>query len=158
MAGNFSVDGVDAVHEGDVHKGYENVQAVQMWMTTQEFKLDQLVLLGCSAGTLGLNVHAHDFLSRFPANRTAVVLDSWAGLTNGDSSQLRQWGLCENTQLLNWDNELMKACLSNKLEIQSATSKLIMAFPKVQFVGISSKTGKYSTESPEKIKSLIMNI
>lgn len=114
-----------------------------MWMKAQKFELDQLVLLGCSAGTFGLNFHAYDFLSRFPANRTAVVLDSWAGLSTGDSSQLKQWGMCDNTQLVNWDKELMKSCLSNKLQVRAVTLKLISAFPNVQFVGLSSKTGKY---------------
>ena len=128
-----------------MHKGYENVQTVLKWMDAQEFKLDQLALFGYSAGALGLAFHAHDILTRFPANRAAVVFDSFVGISkyNVDSKIFKQQGVC-TTPLLDWDERLKSKCEKEELTVPSITNQLIQAFPKVQFVGITSKTGKYS--------------
>lgn len=136
----FAIDGVQAQLNG-----YENVRAVLSWMEDQKFDLDQLVLLSCSAGSLGLQVHAHDILTRFPARRTAVVLDSFVGVFryHKDSIQFQNFGVCQHTKLLNWDDELVEACYTKQLTAPLHTNRLIKAFPKVQFVGISSKTGTY---------------
>lgn len=112
-------------------------------METQQFQLEQLVLLSCSAGASGLQMHAHDVLTRFPACRTAVVFDSLAGVAenNVDSKLLRQYGVC-STNILDWAPELQEDCTNGVLSLSSVTYKLIGAFPQVQFVGINSKKGK----------------
>ena len=126
------------------HKGYANVQAVLHWMEAQKFQLDQLALLGYSAGALGLQFHAHNILTRFKPTRAVVVFDSFVGVArrNVDSKIFKQQGVCK-TQLLDWNQELKSACKNEKITVPSITNRLIQAFPEVQFVGITSKTGKY---------------
>jgi hypothetical protein len=45
------------------HFGARNVQSVLNWMRHQQFQLNELVLMGCSAGSVGLQFHTHEILT-----------------------------------------------------------------------------------------------
>ena len=73
-------------------QGAANVQATLDWVKSQDSyfeKFSSLVLMGCSAGSLGVQAWAHEILAqlgdKYGFDDAAVVPDSYAGVFPPDS-------------------------------------------------------------------------
>ena len=74
---------------GAVQTGAENTAAVLNWIKRQNLSLDDLIITGCSAGSVGAQIWAEYILSNFHAKSSAVIPDSFVGVFP-PGSQVRQ--------------------------------------------------------------------
>ena len=64
-----------------VQVGAENTLAVLAWLANQNLgELDELIIAGCSAGSIGAQMWADWVISTVPSQQTSVVFDSFTGL------------------------------------------------------------------------------
>ena len=124
------------------HFGARNVQAVLGWIKEQNYILEDLLITGVSAGSVGAQFHTHEILSTLNYKNAAVVLDSFLGVVgNGvESKMFQSHGVCGNTNILQWDPFLQDACVRGQLTNPMVLNAQLQAFPNVSFHVITSKT------------------
>jgi len=119
--------------------GLLNTQAAVDWAKANVApRLSALVLMGCSAGSLGVQIWARTLLQSFSYDRAAVVADSFIGIMPPGAQQalLKTYHVCDNG-LLNADNA--HRCKASNLTIQHVFDTTIGEFPDVNFASINSK-------------------
>lgn len=119
-----------------VQKGLANTQATLDWIKSQQDQgllaspLQELTVMGCSAGSLGTQVWADEVLKQIPAVHAAVAPDSYAGVfPEGTQGPLiRGYGMCP------WVNShyptLSKSCWAGTLTIQDMVDTQMSAIEK----------------------------
>ena len=125
-------------------KGYANTRAVMTWIQRQiksgdlSSTFDELVVMGCSAGSIGTQLWAKTILTEFTWNHAAIVPDSAIGVAppGAVASLIAQSNMC-NLGLLS--KELTAKCLSLELTLQDIVIDPMKTFPNVPFSFITSK-------------------
>jgi len=145
--GNVVRDYSDSKGEAVTQMGAVNVQMTLDWIKSQTSyltKFNELVLMGCSAGSLGVQAWSHEVLSQMKASygydNAAVVPDSYAGVfppgTQGQT--IKGFGAC-TADALNNAPELVELCNEGELTLQEMSDYAIDRNEDVQFAFLNSK-------------------
>jgi hypothetical protein len=78
------------------HSGYDNARAALDWLFAAYPTLDQVAILGSSAGALGALYHAGAILERYPDAQATVFSDSYVGVIPNRWQALADWNAGEN--------------------------------------------------------------
>jgi hypothetical protein len=124
--------------------GYINADVTKNWLQQQVKSgdiaslLNNFVVMGCSAGSVGTQFWADTLLTAFPAQHAAVIPDSYAGVfPDGTIGPLMaQFGVCE-TGLV--PAALQSSCESGNLDISDVVNTMIAKYPQYPFAFIQSK-------------------
>lgn len=128
--------------------GYYNTKAVIDWAVANlgGSTLENLILGGSSAGSLGVQLWSQKVLRSFHYQSAAVLLDSFVGaFPPGMMGGIyKTFGICGEGM---WRDlfplapeALYAACASESLELKDLTRLAIASFPNVSFTSINSKT------------------
>lgn len=125
-----------------VQVGAENTLAVLDWLADQNLgTLDELVIAGCSAGSIGAQVWADWLISTIPAKDTALVFDSFTGFfpPTSQGPLIKDFGLCDSVILDAWP-DLEAKCNANELTLQDLVLNTLQAHPDQVLSHVNSKT------------------
>lgn len=146
------------VHGGDIvqpyndkagkpvtQKGVANAQSAVDWVKSQVSQgllaksFSELVVMGCSAGSIGAQIWARQVLSQLSWQTAAVVPDSYAGIfPDGTMGPLiYSFGFC-NTELAY--DDIKAQCDAKTLTLQDIDRATMNAVKSVPFSFIQSKT------------------
>jgi hypothetical protein len=127
-----------------VQVGLYNTRATLDWVKDQMSsgglapKLSEIVVMGCSAGSLGSQFWAQKIFKQLPYERAAVVLDSYAGVfPKGSLGPIfHDFGFCGTGFLT---PALDKKCMNKELEIMDIGLVYPSETPNVPYAFIQSK-------------------
>jgi hypothetical protein len=125
-----------------VQVGAENTLAVLDWLAKQNLgTLDELVVAGCSAGSIGAQVWADWLISTIPAKATSLVFDSFTGYfpPTSQGPLIKDFGLCDSVILDAWP-DLEAKCNANELTLQDLVLNTLQAHPDQVLSHVNSKT------------------
>jgi len=147
---DYRVD--DTPNGGTCHNckqnGYQNTLAVVEWTKAnlQVQSLTELVLMACSAGSLGLGVWADNLLTQFKStNPPAVIMDSYAGIfpAGTQTEQIKDYGMCSTGLLQAISGAVSTQCgptsSGDDLSLQLIVEETIKKWPGVTFSSVNSK-------------------
>lgn len=131
--------------------GLTNAQATVDWVLAQQASgalaktFSNLVVMGCSAGSVGTQLWSKVLLSTFKYQIAAVVPDSYAGVFPPDSQGplIRSFGYCTWNKIT---KSLLPKCLAGQLTLQDINNVNQAAYPRVPFGFIESKTDNVQME------------
>ncbi len=145
----------DYTHKGNsvTQVGYTNAQVTLNWLkeqvvngdigggtstSTTSSMLDTLIIMGCSAGSVGTQLWADKLLDAFPAQHAAIIPDSYAGVfpDNTVGPLMKSFGVCE-TDLV--PASLVDDCNAGELDIPTLVNLHIEKYPQYPFAYIQSK-------------------
>lgn len=104
-------------------------------------RLSDLVVMGCSAGSLGAQIWGANILRTLPIHdRAAIVPDSYAGVfpPNSIGPLLKSFGMCTETAGL-LPPTLLQACEAGQLTVQDMVTASMQSVPGVAVSFIQSK-------------------
>jgi hypothetical protein len=143
--GNVTRDYRDKKGKPVVQVGLLNVQSVLDWIKSQMANgglfpyMTELVLMGCSAGSLGSQLWAPEILKQIPFKRAAVLPDSYVGVfpegTVGPI--LYDYGFCESGFL---SDDLYQKCINKTIEVVDIGLEYLPKIKPVPISFIQSKT------------------
>ena len=147
-------------------KGLANAQSVLDWAVQQQASgalastLSELVVMGCSAGSIGAQLWGKQVVSALKWDRAAVMPDSYAGIfPEGSIGPLvYDFGFCTSGFL---SPALYAKCMDQTITMEDIDLEMIAATPTVPYTFVQSKidvvqrtfyqaiafTGNYSDES-----------
>jgi len=123
-----------------VQSGYYNARSTIDWIISQQSKgslastLSSLVVMGCSAGSIGAQVWGNDILKGLRWKTAAIVPDSYAGVfPDGTQGPLiYDFGTC--TVIENFvGSELVQLCNNEELTLQDIMEELIAETPNIPY-------------------------
>ena len=125
-------------------KGLANAQSVLDWTVRQQASgalastLSELVIMGCSAGSIGAQLWGKQVLNTLKWEKAAVVPDSYAGIfPEGTTGPLvYDYGFCSSGFL---SPELYAKCMDQTLTMEDVDLEMIAATPTVPYTFIQSK-------------------
>lgn len=125
-------------------KGLANAQSVLDWVVRQQSTgalastLSELVIMGCSAGSIGAQLWGKQVLNTLKWEKAAVVPDSYAGIfPEGTTGPLvYDYGFCSSGFL---SPELYAKCMDQTITMQDIDLEFIAATPTVPYTFIQSK-------------------
>lgn len=127
--------------------GQQNVLATIDWATQnllgQHGALSSLVVMGCSAGSLGGQAWTAALFDRFPAREQAAVYDSYLGIfpQGVQGSVLRDtWPMCDSMLGKMLSHALLAKCHAGELTLQEWMGESVRAHPTKAHTWIQSKT------------------
>lgn len=124
--------------------GLANSQSALDWVTKQmaagalASRFSELVVMGCSAGSIGAQLWANEVLSTLPHERAAVVPDSYAGVFPAGTvgPLIYGYGFCTASFL---DDALRAKCNQQALELTELDEAQISKTPSVPYAFLQSK-------------------
>jgi len=124
--------------------GLANAAATLSWVASQQKAgtlsntFSKLVVMGCSAGSVGAQLWAAEVLSTLKWSVAAVVPDSYAGVfpPGSQGPLIRGYGFCTWNAL---DKTLYKKCVTGVLTIQEINDANQFSNPNTPFAFIQSK-------------------
>jgi len=125
-----------------VQVGARNTIAVLDWLAAQSLgELDELIVAGCSAGSIGAQMWADWIISTVPAKETSVIFDSFTGLfpPTSQGPVIKEFGVCDSVILDAWP-ELEARCNADELTLQDVVANTLQAHPNQVLSHINSKT------------------
>lgn len=125
-------------------RGLANVQSALDWVVSQQQKsllspvLSELVVMGCSAGSVGAQLWSNQVVSSLKWSTAAVVPDSYAGVfPDGSMGPLiYSYGFCNSGFL---SDDLQKKCDAQTLTLQDIDLEFFARTPSVPVNFIQSK-------------------
>jgi len=130
-----------------VQVGAVNAQYTIDWVSKQvqlgalSSKLTSFIGMGCSAGSVGVQLWSDVLLATFgvSAGQAAIVPDSYAGVfpPNSIGPLMKAFGICTNTAIL--PASLQDQCNNGLLEIDDVMQVHISKYPQLPFAYIQSK-------------------
>uniref|UniRef100_A0A7S2LK29 EF-hand domain-containing protein n=1 Tax=Zooxanthella nutricula TaxID=1333877 RepID=A0A7S2LK29_9DINO len=141
-SGDLHVGSAARSYGGVQQRGYANAQAAIDWAKENMRPwLQSLIVGGCSAGSLGVQLWSRRVLSMFSFESAAVLADSYLDLFPGGSQQqvLRSLGACD-TPLFTWRQKI--ECWKSNLTAHAVFEDAMRAFPTVTFAQVNSKYDK----------------
>ena len=125
--------------------GLANAQSVLDWTAQQQASgalastLSELIVMGCSAGSIGAQLWAKQVINSLKWSKAAVVPDSYAGIfPEGTAGPLvYEYGFCSSGFL---SPALYDKCMNQTLTMQDMDMEFISATPTVPYTFIQSKT------------------
>lgn len=147
-AGNAVRNFTDANGYPAVQKGSINVESVLTWLQMQQSigdlasTLENLVVMGCSAGSLASQLWGNEIVKRldFP-KRAAIVLDSYIGLfpPEVEGELVYSYGMCD----LSFLSEYVRAlCNSKQANTTLMTYDAMQSAPNVPYLFLHSRTDR----------------
>lgn len=145
FAGNVTRDYKTLSGSSVVQVGINNVLSVIQWLQGQQktgdmaARFTNLVVMGCSAGSIGAQIWARTLLQALPWENAAVVPDSYVGVfpPGSQGPLIQNYGMC-NTFLL--DADLNKICNNGTLTLQTYVEHQMALNSNVPYAFIQSKT------------------
>jgi hypothetical protein len=145
FAGNTVRPYTDSQGKPVVQVGINNAQSALDWVKRQmtsgglASELSNLVVMGCSAGSIGAQLWAKQVLTSLKWQKAAVVPDSYAGVFPADTlgPLIYDYGFCSSGFL---SPELYQKCINKELDLQEALIEFASATPSVPYSYIQSKT------------------
>lgn len=127
-------------------KGLANGQAVLDWTLQQQAQgylsttLSSVVVMGCSAGSIGAQLWSNQLVTQISAERLAIIPDSYAGLfPDGTQGPLvYEYGFCSSGFILS--EELLSKCNNQQMTLQDLNAEFIAADGNIPYAFIQSKT------------------
>lgn len=120
--------------------GYHNTRAALDWLKSNlgPAPISNLVLGGCSAGSIGLQAWAGTIFNEFQAANRAFIADSFAGLfpPSSQGPTIKGYGICELDIM---PDELKPACREETITLQDWVFSTIGSFPEIPFSFIQAK-------------------
>jgi len=125
-------------------KGLVNTQTTLDWLVKQQAEgnlaatLSELVVMGCSAGSIGAQLWGKQVLSALKWEKAAVVPDSYAGVFPEGSIGpiVYEYGFCNSGFL---SPELTEKCNNQTIELKDMNLEFIAATPTVPYAFLQSK-------------------
>ena len=126
--------------------GYYNARSTLDWIQQQQSNnllattLSSLVVMGCSAGSVGAQLWGRTVLSSLSWKVAAVIPDSYAGVfpEGSQGPLIYDYGLCSWAPTF-LSEELVNACLEKSLDFQMIMNYQIPLTPDVPYAYIQSK-------------------
>jgi hypothetical protein len=126
-------------------QGLANAQSALNWAKQQQVagrllsSLSELVVMGCSAGSVGAQLWANQVLGALAFKTAAVIPDSYAGVfpPGSEGPLIFNYGFCSSGFL---SEALLAKCLAQQLSLQDIMLEMMPAFPSIPFAFIQSKT------------------
>jgi hypothetical protein len=128
--------------------GVNNVLSVLDWAKTQQqshsldSKLDDLVIMGCSAGSIASQIWANEIIKKFNYPRSSsVILDSYIGLfpQEVEGQLIYEFGIC-NLYFL--PSDLKDLCHQQQISMFEFIYSQINSLPSVPFLFIHPQTDR----------------
>jgi len=128
-------------------KGYDNALSAVNWIQQQQASgglassLSDLVIMGCSAGSLGAQIWSDNALDMIKHTKAAVIPDSYAGVfpDGSEGPLIYEFGMCNvGKDFLSPEN--YQKCIDQTLTLEDINGQFIPANPTVPFAFIQSKT------------------
>lgn len=127
-----------------VQKGYQNAKSVLDWVIKQQNAgtldkmLSSLVVMGCSAGSIGTQLWADTVLKSLQWNQAAIIPDSYAGVfpEGSEGPLIKGFGFCE-TPLIS--ASLSETCKNGKLLFTQIMQENIAKMPSIPYAYVQSK-------------------
>lgn len=143
--GNTIREYTDTAGQPIVQVGLKNTQSAVDWVKEQvsngflAAKFKNLVIMGCSAGSLGAQLWGQELLTQFKWEHAAVVPDSYAGVfPEGSLGQLIYgYGFCSSGFL---SPTLEKKCNNQELTLEEIDLEFMANNPLVPYNFLQSKT------------------
>ena len=133
-AGNITRPYTDLFGGVVKQSGYYNTTAALDWLRANigDAPLEDLVLGGCSSGSIGVQTWAGRILQEFQAERRAFIADSFAGVfpPSSQGPTIKGYGVCD-TDLL--PAEMQGLCKEEKITLQDYVEHTIKNNPDVTF-------------------------
>eukprot|EP01040_Poterioochromonas_malhamensis_P003221 gene3221-3433_t len=135
----------DASGQPVVQVGLVNAQAALDWVQQQvkagylASTFSNLVIMGCSAGSIGAQMWGQELLSKLKWQKAAVVPDSYAGVfpDNSLGPLIYDFGFCSSGFL---NDALYKKCMNQELTLEALNLDFMTNNPFVPYSFIQSKT------------------
>eukprot|EP00604_Paraphysomonas_vestita_P003633 CAMPEP_0174820236 /NCGR_PEP_ID=MMETSP1107-20130205/3928_1 /TAXON_ID=36770 /ORGANISM="Paraphysomonas vestita, Strain GFlagA" /LENGTH=376 /DNA_ID=CAMNT_0016035169 /DNA_START=214 /DNA_END=1344 /DNA_ORIENTATION=+ len=147
FGGDVVRDYTDSAGVPVIQKGYENGLSAVNWIQQQQASgalsstLSDLVVMGCSAGSIGAQIWSDNSLNMIKWQKAAVIPDSYAGVFP-DGSQgplIYGFGMCSvGKDFLSEAN--YQKCIEQTLTLQDINLQFIPQHSDVPFSFIQSKT------------------
>jgi hypothetical protein len=145
FGGNVTRPYTDSKGKPVVQVGLLNAQATLDWIKSQmksgglSSTLSELVVMGCSAGSIGAQLWADQVLKQLPWKRAAVIPDSYAGVFPPGSvgPLIYEYGFCSAGFL---STNLYNKCMNQQLELTEINNEFQAATKQVPYSFIQSKT------------------
>jgi hypothetical protein len=145
FGGNVVRDYTDSKGQPVTQKGLVNAQSALDWVKTQvktgalASTFDELVVMGCSAGSIGAQLWADQVTSQLKWKKAAVVPDSYAGdFPDGTMGPLVYgYGFCTSGFL---SSDLQTKCDKQQLTLQDIANEYMVKNTKIPFAYLQSKT------------------
>jgi hypothetical protein len=143
-AGNTVRPYNDKAGQPVVQVGLKNAQAAVDWVKGQVAAgslaktFSNLVIMGCSAGSLGAQLWGQELLSQFQWKQAAIVPDSYAGVfPEGSLGQLiYNYGFCSSGFL---SPALLAKCNKQELTLEAVDLEFMTNNPRVPYAFMQSK-------------------
>ena len=124
--------------------GYLNAKATVDWVTKQQASgslssvLSNLVIMGCSAGSIGAQLWANTVLEKLQYKTAAVVPDSYAGIfpDGSEGPLIYSFGACSTPLIA---SDLKSSCNAQSLTMRSIAEENIKKVPNIPYAYIQSK-------------------
>ena len=132
--------------------GYLNAKATLDWVRKQQASgalssvLSNLVVMGCSAGSVGTQLWANTVLEKLQYKTAAIVPDSYAGIfpDGSEGPLIYSFGAC-STPLIS--SELKSSCDAQTLTMKSIMEENIKKVPNIPYAYIQSKVDEVQVSS-----------
>jgi len=122
-------------------KGYYNLKSAMEWAKTNlPGTLRNLVMSGCSAGSMGLQIWSRKLLTEFSYENAGVLYDSYAGIfPEGTQGTVVKdyFNVCDGTDLL--EGKMLEDCKEGTITVQDVVDDTIGKFPNVAFAHINAR-------------------
>lgn len=123
-------------------RGAVNVESALNWIKNQNWAPEKLLLMGSSAGSIGLQSFAGAFLTELKYKNAALILDSCFVIDSQHRfyrGMFQKFHICENKFQWNWNPQLLKKCKTGELSMDQVFIETMKAFPHVTFASVNSK-------------------
>ncbi|KAJ8598638.1 hypothetical protein CTAYLR_003074 [Chrysophaeum taylorii] len=143
------------VHFGDVTRygvtqaGYKNAMAVLSWVVEQQASnelpetIDELVIAGSSAGSMGAQLWAKNVTQLIPAEHVTLLFDSYVGVfpPEDEGRTFQGYGMCPYLVT----SELRDVCDAGNLSLQMVTKTQLDEIPEARAAFIQAKNDSVQT-------------
>jgi hypothetical protein len=145
FVGDVIRDYVDELGSKVTQKGRNNVETVIQWIKEQikysylASSFQDLVIMGCSAGSIGSQLWSNRLLQEFEWEHAAIIPDSAvADFPKGSmGSMLTGFGYCSSGLVPN--DQVLTKCIQEELVLQDIVQVTLSKWPQVPMAFIHSK-------------------
>jgi hypothetical protein len=145
FGGNTTRPYTDSQGQPVVQVGLFNAQSTVDWINSQmkngglSSTLSQLVVAGCSAGSIGAQLWANSVLKQLKWKNAAVLPDSYAGVfpDGSEGPLIYDFGYCTSGFL---SDDLYKKCMNKELTLVDINMDNLASIKNVPYTFIQSKT------------------
>jgi hypothetical protein len=143
--GNVVRDYADSTGQPVTQKGLANAQAALDWVVQQtaagslSSTLSELVVSGCSAGSIGAQLWGKPITDTLSWKKASVIPDSYAGIfpPGTEGPLIKSFGMCTASYL---NPSLYDTCMAGELTLRTYNLDSMGASATVPFAYIQSKT------------------